>query len=244
MRPGIVLALEGPSGAGKTTAARGVAAALGTTWSPEAYRRLSPRPSLGYRSDGELARLELRLLRAEARRYVAARSASRSGRTVVADTGFLGPLTYPWSLVRAGRSSPSVLPPLVRAAAAFAAADRWGLPDLVVYLATPARVRRRRVAGDPRSHPAEFAARHEAIGCIERALYHRRIALLLGDRFRVVAGDGPPPTVVRRILAELRRPPRAAPPDVGAVLDAFRGGRDPRSPSSVRRPPPPGPGDR
>jgi len=220
-----VLALDGPSGAGKSTAAAGVAAALGAELLPEAYRRLRPRPSLAFRSDGELARLEAELLEGEARRYLRAGSWGGPG-PVVADTGFLGPLTYTWALVRSGRAGASVLPPLVARAAAMARTGRWGLPDLTVYLATPARERSRRVALDPVGHPPDVAGRHEAVGRLEWTLYRRRIGPVLGRRFRVVDGGGAPEAVVRRLLGEIRRPPRGPPPsfpDALAVLATLDG---------------------
>jgi len=211
------VAIEGPSGAGKSTAAVGVAAALRAELLPEAYARLDPRPSLAFDSDRALARLEARLLEAEARRYLRAGSWGGPG-PVVADTGFLGPLTYPWALVRTGGAGAGVLPPLLRRAARLARSGRWGLADLTVYLATSARERRRRVASDPSGHPPDLAARHEAVGRWEETLYRRRVAPRLGERFRVVDADAAPAVVVRRVLAAVRAPRRAPPPSLPDVL--------------------------
>ena len=140
----------------------------------------------------------------------------------MADTGFLGPLTYTWALVRSGHASASVLPPLLRRAAAMARSGRWGLADLTVYLATSATERRRRVARDPVGHPPGLAARHEAVGRLERELYRHRIAPLLGRRFRVVDGDAPPAEVVRRVLAVVRRATGRPPPSLTEVLAVLR----------------------
>ena len=218
-----MLAIDGPSGAGKTTAAAAVAEALSGELLPEAYHRLVPRPSLRFRSDSALLRLERRLLEAEARRYLRAGSWGGPG-PVVADTGFLGPLTYTWALGRSGTANSSVLPPLLQKARAMARTGRWGLPDLTIYLTTSTRERRRRVAADPAGHPPDLAGRHEAVGQQERGLYRERIGPLLGRRFRIVDGDGTPKAVVRRILRALRNPPGGPPPsfpDVLAVLQVL-----------------------
>jgi len=70
MVPGKIVAVEGASAAGKTTALAAVAEATGWTVVPEAYRRITPTPSLQFHSAAELLDLERRLLEEDARRAV------------------------------------------------------------------------------------------------------------------------------------------------------------------------------
>ncbi len=233
---GAVVAVEGPSGAGKSRAVAGAARRLDAVVLAEAYDRLRPPPPLVWRGPAELLRLERRLLREEARRYREARALAAGGRLVLADTGFLGPLTYVLGLATLRRAPPAVLDALRRDAAALAADGRWGTPDAVVYLQTPERERTRRAAGDPRGHPAALRARHRAVGRVERRFYRTRLAPRYGRRWRVVSGRGPPAAVATRVARAARRVAAAAarrrPPAPGPLLRALgpRAGRSETSP--------------
>src|SRR5579863_7292459 len=95
--PGLprIVALEGTSGVGKSRVARALALpGSGTVLLPEAYDRLDPAPSLAVPDRRALWGVEARLLRAEVGRYREALRWRGQGRVVIADTGFLGPLTY------------------------------------------------------------------------------------------------------------------------------------------------------
>jgi hypothetical protein len=219
---GRLVAVEGPSAAGKTRVIREAAGRFDTLSLPEAYDRLRPRPSLRWRSPGELLRLEQRLLREEARRYLEARRLVRMGATVLADTGFLGPLTYTRGLVRHGEAPPHVLTELTRTARELAAGGRWGLPEAYLYLRTPAGERRRRARQDLRGHPAGLQALHQEVAREELAFYRAVVVPRFGPRFRFVSGVGVPATVVDAVGRALRRLPttRVRPPSLGPVLDA------------------------
>jgi predicted kinase len=227
---GTVVAIEGPSGAGKTTASQRLAHALGAVWLPEAYRRLRVPPSLAYRSTRELLRLEIRLLTEDARRFREARRLADRGRWVVADTGFAGPLTYTWGLAQLGRAPTAAVAPIVRMARRWAARGAWGAPDRVVWLDTPAAIRGRHVRADRAGHPLRFAPRHEAVGRVEYALYRGPWARVLGARWVRVSGAGTPAQVERRLFAALARGPRSPAPEPLAerLLDRL-------VPSAVRR---------
>jgi thymidylate kinase len=218
---GRVVALEGASGAGKSTAARRVARSLGGVRLAEAYRRLRPVPSLALGTPTALARLEARLLREEARRYVEARRCADGGRTVIADTGFLGPLSYSRALVALGLAPASLPGPLFHAADRRLTAGRWGLPDLIVYLSVPERTLRQRVADDARGHPRTWADRHAAAGRIERLLYARALAPCLGPHLVMVRASGPPADVARRIVRTVRARP-AGPVDRALARTVLR----------------------
>jgi hypothetical protein len=205
-RRGRIIALEGPSGAGKTTVVRAAARAFG--WVPlrEAFDRIEPAPSLGFRTSEELLSLEKTLLAEEGRRYREAVRRRRVGRTVVADTGFLGPLTYTAGLVALGDTTPRVFEGLRSLVGGPEHSDRIGLPDRIVYLDVPKRVRDRRTTRDPRGHPEEFRARHEAVARVERRFYRDLARGLLSGRIQFVSGTGSPGTVAARVRAAVRSP--------------------------------------
>lgn len=218
-----VVAVEGPSAAGKTWAVRDVAPGLGAAPLAEAYDRLRPRPPLAWRTPAELLRTERRLLREEARRYREARELAEVGGLVMADTGFLGPLTYVSAVASAGQVPPSLAVRLVEEARGLARAGRWGLPDALVYLRTPPAVRRRRAARDPRGHPASLQRRHQEVGELELRFYRSTLARSFGPRLRFVSGDGPPALVAGRVRRAVGRllAVRSRPPPVGPILDAL-----------------------
>ena len=236
-RLGCIVAVEGPSGAGKTTVVRAAARAFGWHPLPEAFDRIDPPPSLRFRTPAELLSLERTLLAEEGRRYREAVEGRRRGRTVVADTGFLGPLTYTAGLVELGDAAPRVLEALRSLVEGRERPLRVGLPDGIVYLDVPGRVRRWRTARDPRGHSPEFRERHEAVGRLERRFYRRLARGALSGRVRFVSGTGAPETVASRVRAafhslEMRG---GAPPDLEGAL-ALLGGGEGRRPTHRRRP--------
>jgi hypothetical protein len=235
--PGRLIAIEGPSGAGKTTATETAARRSGWTLLPEAYRRLTPTPALDFRSPAELVELERRLLEEDARRYTEARTVTRSGATVLADTGFLGPITYTWALVHLGAAPESALLPLLELARTLHSRGAWDLADAYVYLDTPLSELRARTRADPAGHPVALASRHAAVGAIERRLYLEQVAPRWGARFRVVSGDGPAEAVAGRVL-DAAAAAVVPVPDAGsveAVLALFEGSERPSTPSRGNR---------
>ncbi|MGI0070553.1 MAG: AAA family ATPase [Thermoplasmata archaeon] len=223
MAPGRVVAVDGPSAVGKTVAVRTVAAAVGGSVLPEAYRRLDPVPSLDFRNPVELVELERALLEEEARRFVEARARARAGATVIVDTGFLGPLTYTWGLVQRGDVPRSVLPPLLALARRLGARGRWGLPDVEIYLDAPAATCAARARADPAGHPAALARRHRAVGTRERRFYRERLGPVLGARLQWLRATAPARTVAAHVaeVVRLGPPVTTSLPPVRAVLALF-----------------------
>jgi thymidylate kinase len=231
MARGLLVAIEGPSATGKSTVADVLARSTGWTILAEAYRRLRPRPSLEFRSDDELLRLERRLLAEEVRRYAEAVEAIGAGATVIADTGFLGPLTYTYALVRAGASAPEVLRSLLSDSRTH---GDWGLADGYVYLDTPAATRAARARSDPAGTTAELAARHRTMGEIEREYYLEEFGPRWGTRFVVLAGDRPPSEVAPDVIRAVRSIERAPAPTVRRD-DLLRALADAAGPADSRR---------
>jgi thymidylate kinase len=220
-RRGPIVAIEGSSGAGKTTATLALARRRDLPVLREAVERLRPPRSIAYRSFPELERLERALLREEGRRFREAQRRAESGRAVLLDTGVLGPLTYTAGLVALGRAPLAILDTLVADARRLAGRRAWGLPDAVLFLATPAAARRARADADPEGHPRSLRERHEAVGRIEGIWYTRVLAPVLGDRFRIVSGRGSAEIVANRLDAVLSdlAPVASRPSGVRAVLD-------------------------
>ena len=196
---GRIIAIEGPSGAGKTTVVRAAARRLGWVPLPEAFDRLGRRLSLEFQNDRELLRIERALLREEQRRYREALELRRSGRTVIADTGFLGPLTYTAGLAALGRTSPSTLSTLLRGADPTRRRAPWAIPDLIIYLDLSARARRQRAAQDRRRHPTGLDRRHEAVGRVEREFYRDLAARSPSRRIRFLRADRPAAALAARL---------------------------------------------
>jgi AAA domain-containing protein len=220
----LVIAVEGASGAGKSTIVARTAAEF--DWVPlaEAYDRIHPTPDLRFSSQRELLELEGTLLEEEARRFRAARALQARGRTVIADTGFLGPLTYTWGLARLGLASSAVLEPLVTRARRWAERGRWGLPDGTAYLVLPAAVRRGRASRDPVRHPPDLQERHEAVGREERRFYRALLPGVLPGRVREVRSGAPLDEVVRNLQRAVQpvRPLRGSSRVVRSVLRLLR----------------------
>ena len=221
-RGGWTLAVEGPSGAGKTTTSRALARALSAEWIPEAFERLRPRPDLRFSSAGSLARLEARLLGEERRRFAeAGRLRARGGR-VVLDTGFLGPVTYAAGLARIDPALRPALRSIVRRAAGWAEAGRLGLPDETVYLLAGREAIARRLARDPVGHPPQLGERHARVARWERRLWLGRFRRLYPERIIALRSDRATSSIVdrtaKRLSARLVRPP----PTSAAALRVLR----------------------
>ena len=219
----IVVALSGPSGAGKSTTVTRLARRDGWARLPEAYDRLRPRPALTWSSEGTLRRLELRLLREEARRFVESQVVAATGRTVIADTSFLDPVEYTAGLRLLDLASPTTFDAVVTRARTLVGQRRLGLADLTVRLAVPPATRTARAARDPARHPLALRPRHEAVGRVEADVVAPVLRRLLPRRFTVVRGTGPPTAVARRIemlaasVSPLADPVRCA----GLALEAI-----------------------
>ncbi len=232
-RKGRIVALEGESAVGKSTVAALLARRVDGALLAEAYDRLRPSPSLSFRNDRELFVLETALLREEVRRYRAARALALRGLTVVADTGFLGPLSYTAGLVVLGRCAPATYARLLRAATPLLRAGSLGVADLTVLLTAPRAVLARRAARDPGRHPAEFRERHRAVGRLERSQFLGELARAFPGRVVRVSATGEPERTVGRIekrlagLTVLREPAGR----VSALLAAWR----PAPPSGTAR---------
>ena len=112
---------------------------------------------------------------------------------------------------------------LLATARALANRGRWGLPDAILYLDTPAGERALRARRDPVGHPADLRARHVRVAEEERRLYRTVLAPAFGHRFRVVSGRGLPSAVARRLATAARSvaSARIPPPDLGPILDAL-----------------------
>jgi len=203
----LVVALAGASASGKSTVSSLLAERGGGRRLPEAYDRLVPRPSLRYRSQPALRALELRLLAEEARRFHEARRATRAGRRVVADTGFLDPVAYTTGLLVLGQATAATAEAVLAEAARLVARRRLGLPDLTVYLQVPPRERRRRARLDPKARPPDLQARHDRVGAVEARIFRRCLARAAPGRVRTLRADGTAAPVadrVERLLAAAR----------------------------------------
>ena len=201
VRRGRLVAVEGGSASGKTTLVAAAASALGWRALPEAFDRLDPAPSLEFGSARELTQLEATLLAEEARRYREARRLCATGITVLADTGFLGPLTYTIGLVQLGYAPATVTASLLARARSLVESGRLGLPDLTVYLRTTAPERMGRARADGSRHPPRLFARHEAVGRFERRFFERELASVRPSGFRTLRADAPTAVLTRRLRA-------------------------------------------
>jgi predicted kinase len=209
--PPIIVALEGISGVGKTEAARTLADSIpNAVLLREAHARIRPPLNLSVPDRPSLQRVEGRLVREELERWREARSALAAGRSVVADTGFLGPLTYSVGLAAVDPRR-DLAERLRKAYSATVRNRTLGAVDLTVWLELPASARRARAGRDPAGHPPHLLDRHDRIGRLEERIWKRTFAPVLGARFRAVSARGPSGVVARRILALTHRPPPLAP---------------------------------
>lgn len=217
---GLIIGLEGPSGVGKTTTGQHLARQLGATFLPEAWERLRPRPSLRFRTRAGLWDLERRLLQEEARRFQSARRTSATGRPVVADTGFFGPLSYVAGLATWDRRW-DLRRPLAEAAVGLLAGGAWAGADVTFYLDADDATLDDRQAMAPVTHPADLGRRHRRVADTERALWTRGRP----PRAKTVYAEASPAVVARAIARGLPDPRRALVLSEGAsdpaVLEAL-----------------------
>lgn len=200
-----IVAVEGPSAVGKSSVAALLARRLDAALIAEAADRIRPPISLRFADDAGLVRLETRLLDEEARRYAAAVRLAERGTVVVADTGFLGPVSYTAGLAALGRCRPATFDAVVRRAEQLAGAAHLGLPDLTVYL-TPgsAAALLERAERDPVRHPEEFRERHRQVGAFELAFVRPFLARRRGGRVVTVSAGGPVPRTAGKVYARAR----------------------------------------
>jgi hypothetical protein len=224
-RPGRLIAIEGGSAAGKTTLVRVASHLFGWRPLPEAFDRLDPAPSLDFGSSAELLRLEAILLAEEVDRYAEARRLCEHGVTVLADTGFLGPLTYTLGLVELGLAPRSIADDLGRSARALVNSGRLGIPDLTVFLRTTVAERTQRARVGARGHPPELFRRHEAVGTVERRLLEQDFRAVVPDHVRILRADASASVLARQLgmMVEGVRANRASRTDALAVVVRLRG---------------------
>lgn len=214
---GVVVALSGPSGSGKSTVAAALARRRRWARLDEAYYRLRPRPGLSVVSQARLRALERRLLDEEARRFLEARSLASTGRTVVADTGFLDPVLYTAGLLVLDLATAATFRAVFRHARRLALRRRLGLADLSVVLSVPAATRRARVERDPTGHPRAFRPRHEAVGRVETTLLVPRLRRELPKRIRLVRAGDSVESVAGRVGAAAARTGPISDPCAAAI---------------------------
>lgn len=228
-----IVALEGRSGAGKSTVAAALGARLGWPVIAEAYDRIPPPKTLAFRTLCGLRAIEERLLEEDGRRYVEARALASGGTGVVLDTGFLGTLTYCSGIRASFGPAFDLVAHVRRRLGELFAAGLWGLPDLHVYLDVSEAVATRRAARAPASHPAALRRRHEAVGGEERTFFTRRLPRAFPGGVLVVPAEGAVGPLVERLAESLlRRRPRPPPTAtvVSRVLASVEG-----APRSARR---------
>jgi len=227
-RHGRLIALEGRSASGKTTLVQAAARSLGWVPLAEAFDRLDPAPSLEFRSVAELLRIEGTLLAEESRRYHEARELCSRGRTVLADTGFLGPVTYTFGLVDLGVVPASVRSPIERSARSLVRRGHLGIPDLTVYLDTTVRERGRRAQADPVHHPSALVRRHEAVGAFEQRYFANAFPVSMPGRFESLRARSVPRSLVKELrgLVEERAPLPASRSEALSLLALLRTRRE------------------
>lgn len=225
-RPGqaLVVAVEGVSGAGKTTVTRELARLLNGQVIEEAYDRLGRRVSLEVRSRTDLVEVEGALLAEEGERWAEVEDLRFGRRPVLLDTGTLGPLTYSWGLRESGRPEWDIIPDVLRTARALLAGGRWGIPDLTLYLDVPESLALGRAHGSPDRHDPELVERHREVGRYERILYHLEFPRRFPARFGSVTGEGGPRDVAYLLQERLERMAPLQPwtaPEEERLLDLF-----------------------
>jgi thymidylate kinase len=217
-RRGRLVALEGPSGIGKSTVAERLAVRYGWTVVREAYQTLRPRPSLRFRTPRALAAIERRLLGAERRRMRRARDLQDGGTDVLLDTTPFGPATYPSGYAQLDPRYAPVAARLVAAVAEDVRTGRLVIPEQIVYLSASSLLAKQRAAGAARTHPPDLRQRHADVARWERRFYGRLVRSSGGAVIRVEA-QGPPDRVAHSIALRLRRElPRLRGIDVARAL--------------------------
>ncbi|MHB1435337.1 MAG: AAA family ATPase [Thermoplasmata archaeon] len=204
-RTGIVVAIEGGSGVGKTALVADLAATLGWTAIPEASDLGARRPSLRFRSDAELARREAALFARDLDRWRRADRDRAKGESTLLDTGPFGTLTYTRGLVGIGAAGPEVLRGLVARGRRAAVRRALGVPDLILYLEAPPTTLRRRAAGSPGDHPPRLTERHHRVGRVERRLWLGAFRRQFPRRLLRLDADRPAASVRRAAERAIRR---------------------------------------
>ena len=217
-----MVAVEGVSGAGKTTLVDALATGHGLPTVAEAFDRLAGRVPLTFTDRSELLAIERALLAEDLRRYQEAHRYRRGRAAIVVDTDFVGVLTYVLGLVRQVDPKWNVLPALTGHLRTAVMDGSWGVADRYLYLATPLRTALDRAAAAPGSHPAALRRRHARVGRWEREFFLRRLPLLLPGRVEVLAGEAPVHELLREVSARLKRKvPSATRNDSLRVLEWF-----------------------
>jgi thymidylate kinase len=219
--PGRAIAIEGPSGVGKSRLAVALGALLGAARIPEAFDRLARPRAIDFRGPASLRAIERRLLAEEVRRSREMAARTSRGETVVLDTATLGPLTYSAALIALDPRLAPAVPPLFARAAWLARTGELGLPDVVVYLDLPPAELARRIAGDPAGHPRYRAIRHARVAPFERRAWLREIRSVLPGRVLVLRANAGPEELAQRVRRRDRARP-AGPVSRGSVLRAVR----------------------
>jgi thymidylate kinase len=225
-RLGSVVALEGPSGSGKSAVGRELSRLLGGALVLEAYERVGTGPSMTFQNRAELHEIERLLLREEGERWTETELRRPKERFIVLDTSTMGPLTYSWGLREGFDPQLDVVGDLVRYTRQLLADRKWGIPDLTLYLDVPESVTESRAARDPQGHPERFRERHRRVARYERLLYEREFPRRLPGRFVTISGDGPISEIARVIQERLERygpVPPAAPTESERLLELFEG---------------------
>jgi thymidylate kinase len=224
---GCIVAVEGPSGVGKTTLVTEVARRWPGRALPEAFVRLRPPPPLDFRTRSGLLKIEGRLAEEEERRFLDAARRRDEGEAVLLDTGTLGPLTYSWGLRCVAGPSWDVVAEVRDRFWTALARGRWGIPDLTIYLDVPPALAATRATGAPETHPVELVERHRNVAIYERELWCHRFPRRLPQRFERLDARPPATVVARSLLSRLERYTtlsRATVNDATRLLASFRAG--------------------
>jgi thymidylate kinase len=201
----MIVAVEGPSGVGKSALVTDLARRLGAVRIPEAVDLPGRHRSLRFRSERELSSIEGALLADDIARWRAATRARDRGETVLMDTGVFGTLTYIRGLVELGVADPRILQRQLGRLRRALEDSALGAADRTIYLDAPLSVRLRRSALSRSRHPARLAERHQRVATIERRLWLKEYARYLGRRLIRIDARRPKASVRRSALDALRR---------------------------------------
>ncbi|MCI4321109.1 MAG: hypothetical protein L3K05_02240, partial [Thermoplasmata archaeon] len=180
---------------------------------------LRPRPPLRFDSPTALLAIERRLLRAERRRSQEVRLLAPSRGGILLDTAPFGPATYCAGVAQLDSRYRRVSKAVADRVIADLEERRVVIPERVVYLDAPEAVRRSRSRRSRATHPALLAARHRAVGRVEREFWAALSRGSAGSVQFVRAGDSAS-AVTKRVLRALARPSPPLRRDI--VLRALR----------------------